>query len=233
MNLNDSAIRDLTTGLFKLESARDKQRKVGASQISDPCTRHLAKALLQEPEQESKYWMGAKIGTAIHSFLEDAISKTDVSIFSDAVVERKITLGELPDYGVVSSKPDLYLPQANHLIDWKTSSRQKVKKLRDIVDGVKENAEAEYTLKKYIGQTQLYAWGLNAAGNPVDNISLVFINREGTYENDIWSYTFRYNPNIAIALWNRLDTLWGELRDGAHPDNYPTNQYCFKCAVGI
>lgn len=233
MSYSDMEVAEFTAGLFKLESERDKQRKVGASQISDPCTRHLAHALMGTPQPESKYWMGGKIGTAIHSFLEDAMSKTDSEIFKDAVIEQKINLGELPNYGMVNSKPDLVLPSARHLIDWKTSSRAKVKKLQNLVAGLKDDEESKYTLQKYIGQAQLYAWGLTNAGTPIDRITLVFINRDGTYENDIWTYGVEYNESFAVALWQRLETLWGELEAGSHPDSYEPNKHCFKCNIGI
>lgn len=233
MSLTNSDVMNLTLGLFKQETARDKQRKVGASQISDPCTKHLAKALLADAEPEQKYWMGAKIGTAIHSYLESAIDSSNDSVLSDAIVERKIVLGKIAGYGTVSSKPDLVIPSSSHLVDWKTSSRAKVKKLRDLVDGIKHNEEAEYTLKKYIGQTQLYAWGMNQSDIKVDGISLVFINRDGTYENDIWTHTYEYDESFAVALWNRLIRLWDELQNGAHPDNYQPHPNCYKCSIGI
>lgn len=233
MILTDSKIKELTVDLFKQKSDRDKQHKVGASNISNPCTRHLAHDLMGTPQPESKYWMGAKIGTAIHSLLELGISNSDDDIFADAIVERKITLGELDNYGVISSKPDLVLPSVHHLIDWKTTSRAKVKKLQNLVDGVKDDEESKYTLQKYIGQTMLYAWGMNKAGTPVDRATLVFINRDGTYENDIWTYTVEYDESIAVALWDRLVSLWNELQNGSHPDSYAPNKHCFNCAVGI
>ena len=233
MSLTNTQIVDMTLGLFKQESDRDRQRKVGASQISDPCTRHLAKALLQEPEGEQKYWLGGKIGTAIHSFLESAIFSDESDILAGALVEQKINLGNVNGYGTVSSKPDLVLPASQHLVDWKTSSRAKVKKLKDLADGLKQESSSEYTLKKYIGQTQLYAWGVNNSGIKVDGISLVFINRDGTYENDIWVHTYDYDESLAVALWNRLIRLWDELQNGAHPDNYPINPDCYKCSIGI
>lgn len=233
MSLTDTQVKDLTIGLFKQKSDRDKQHKVGASNISDPCTRHLAHALVGTPEQEIKYYMGGKIGTAIHSFLEHSIDNSDDNIFSDALVERKITLGEIDGYGVVSSKPDLVLPSVHHLIDWKTSSRAKVKKLQNVVDGLKQDPESEYTLQKYIGQTQLYAWGLNNEGIKIDKATLVFINRDGTYDNDIWTYSVEYSEEFALALWDRVKNLWAALQDGSHPNDYPETKYCFKCAVGI
>lgn len=231
--LTNNDIKDLTVGLFTQKSERDNQKKVGASNISNPCTKHLAHDLIGTPEPEIKYWMGGKIGTAIHSFLEAAIEKSDSDLLADAIVEQKIVLGEIPGYGIVNSKPDLVLPAANHLIDWKTTSRAKVKKLQNLVDGLKDDAESLYTIQKYVGQAQLYAWGLNQAGTIIDRATLVFINRDGTYENDIWTYSVTYDESIALALWSRVNNLWLELQNGAHPGDYPDDPHCFKCAVGI
>lgn len=233
MSLSDAQVKQLAVDLFKQKSERDKQHKVGASNISNPCTRHLAHDLVGTPEQEAKYWLGGKIGSAIHGFLEHSIDSSNDTIFNDAMVEHKITLGEIDGYGIVSSKPDLVLPSVHHLIDWKTSSRSKVKKLQNLVDGLKEDPESEYTLQKYVGQTQLYAWGLNKSGIRIDTATLVFINRDGTYENDIWTYSVPYNEEFALALWSRVSNLWKALEDGSHPNDYPETKYCFKCAVGI
>lgn len=233
MSLTDSAVKDLTVSLFKIRSDRDKQHKVGASNISDPCTRHLAHALMGTPESEQKYWMGGKIGTAIHSFIENAIEASDNEIFSDALIEQKITLGEIKDYGVVSSKPDLVLPSQRQLLDWKTTSRAKIKKIQNFVDGIKQDSASEYTLQKYFGQAQLYAWGLNQAGIPIDRVTLVFINRDGTSDNDIWTYGIDYNEEFAVSLWNRVSNLWAELENGSHPESYAPHPDCYKCSIGI
>lgn len=233
MSLNDMKIKELTIGLFNQKSDRDKQHKVGASNISDPCTRHLAHALMGTAQPEQKYYLGGKIGTAIHSFIESAIANSDDSLFADALIESKITLGEIDGYGIVSSKPDLILPSVRHLIDWKTSSRPKVKKLQNFVDGIKHDSASEYTLQKYMGQMQLYAWGSNNAGVPIDKTTLVFINRDGTSDNDFWTFTVDYDESFAVALWNRVSNLWAELEDGAHPESYAPHAECYKCSVGI
>jgi hypothetical protein len=233
MSLTDTEVKDFTVNLFTQKSERDLQKKVGASNISDPCTKHLAKALLNEPEPEIKYWLGGKIGTAIHSFIEHSISTGVYDNDFEYVIEDKITLGEIDGYGVVNSRPDLVIPNVNHLIDWKTSSRPKIKKLQNLVAGLKDDKESENTLKKYIGQVQLYAWGLNNSGTKIDRASLVFINRDGTYENDIWVYSVDYDESIALALWDRVKYLWKELEDGLHPDSIAPHPLCFKCNVGI
>lgn len=232
MALSGLKMKELSIGLLLSETDRDKQRKVGASQISNPCTKHLAMDLAGIKQPPSKYWLGGKIGTAVHSLIEGYIEENrHVPELADAVVEQKITLGELEDYGVISSKPDLVLPAQKHLVDWKTSTRAKSKKIQKWIDGESKDSGTTYTMQKYIGQTQLYAWGLSQAGTEVETISLVFINRDGTNENDVLEYTYEYDEAIALALWNRLVALWDELKEGSHPESYAGNPDCFNCSI--
>jgi hypothetical protein len=231
--LSPNEIKEMTVGLFLQESDRDRQRKVGASQISDPCTRHLAHALVRTEQAPQKYWMGAKIGTAIHAFIESAIGKSSDTRFDNALVERKIELGDVPGYGSISSSPDLVLANSRLLVDWKTTSRAKVKKIQNFVDGIKHDASTEYTVQKYLGQANLYAWGLNKSGITIEDIALVFINRDGTYENDIYVLSTKYDEPLALGLWNRLQNLWSELEEGAHPNDFSGHPECYKCSIGI
>lgn len=239
--LHDTQVHDLTIRLLKLETDRDKQRKVGASQISDPCKYHLGQALLSTKGGESKYWLGGKIGTATHMLLEDSIAKADIKDFPElagAVVEQKIVLGELEGYGIINSKPDLALIEAGHLIDWKTSTRAKMKKMQKVIDclltgePVKDSGSLS-TLTKYVAQVQLYARGLEDAGTPVDGCSLVFVNRDGTNEHDIWTYTFEYSRDYADAVWARLKTLWTYIQDGNDVELLERDADCFRCSMGI
>ena len=234
----DSRIRDMALGLFKQESARDQQKKVGASDFSDPCEYHLAKKLLGQPSGEFKYFLGAKIGTATHEFLESRIGTTDLDEFPEfksAVIEETIILGELEGYGTVKSKPDLVLVEGKHLVDWKTSKRDKSKQLQAVVDGIakdtKAAAEALYSVKKYYAQAQIYAWGLNKSGTEIDACSLVFINRDGSYDPDIWTYTFPYDEAFAQSMWDRLVRLWDEVSSGRNLEDFERDPMCFNCKV--
>ena len=232
--ITDSRIKELTLGLFKQESARDKQVKVGASDFSDPCEYHLAKKLKGIHGGEFKYWLGAKIGTATHEFLEKRIEVVDTELypeFKGALVEETIVLGELAGYGVIKSKPDLVLVEGNHLVDWKTSKRDKSKKLQNVIHGLSQDADSTYNLKKYYAQAQIYAWGLNKGGTKIDACSLVFINRDGTYDPDVWSYTFDYDEEFARSMWKRLERIWEELHGGKDLEAFQREENCFNCKV--
>lgn len=228
------SVKQMMIDLFLQESDRDKQWKVGASQISDPCTRHLAHALVRTPQGPQKYWLSSKIGTAIHGFIESAIDKSSDIRLSGALVERKIELGDVPGYGSISSSPDLVLVNSGLLIDHKSTNRAKIKKVKDFVDGIKHDSATEYTIQKYLGQTNLYAWGMNAKqGANIDQIAINFINRDGTNEKDFYCLLTPYDEKLAVGLWNRLVNLWDELESGLHPDNFQGHPECYKCNVGI
>jgi hypothetical protein len=102
------------------------------------------------------------------------------------------------------------------------------------VDGSAPNdAESEYTIMKYMAQTQLYAWGMMQEGVEVENLSLVFINRDGTMESDVWAHTFPYDEGFAVSLWKRLEALWGAIQAGAELDDFDRHAQCFRCKMGM
>lgn len=230
----DRRIKDIAVGLLRQQSDRDKQRLIGASDFSDPCSYHLAKKLTGTDEDVQKYWLGAKIGTGVHSVLEDAIEKADLTEMPElagALVERKITLGELPGYGVIKSKPDLAMVEGSHLVDWKTTLRAKSRKMQRVLFEDANLPDMQYTLEKYYAQTQIYAWGLNKEGIEIDGISVVFVNRDGTTEDDVWTWSFDYKPDYAQKAWDRLVTIWESIGMGFELDKFERHPECFKCKV--
>lgn len=232
--LTDARVKELALSLFRQESSRDKQYLVGASDFSDPCDFHLASKLSGRKTGEFKYWMGAKLGTAVHEFLEARIPTSDLSAFPEfgsVRIEESIVLGELAGYGVIKSKPDLVFVGDGHLIDWKTSKRDKSKKMQNVIHGLSEDPDATYSLRKYYAQAQIYAWGLNRNNIPVDGCSLVFVNRDGTYDADVWTYTFDYDEAFALHMWERLVAIWSRVSIGEPLDTFERQPACFNCKV--
>lgn len=230
----DRRVKEIAVALLRQQSDRDKQKLIGASDFSDPCSYHLAKKLLRVDDDVQKYWLGAKIGTGVHTVLENAIENADFAELPElegALVERKITLGELAGYGVIKSKPDLAMVKGNHLVDWKTTLRPKSRKMQRVLFEDADLPDMQYTLEKYYAQTQIYAWGLNAEGIEIDGISVAFVNRDGTTEDDVWTWTFDYKPDYAQKAWDRLVTIWEGLSMGFEPDKFDRHPECFKCKV--
>lgn len=228
MPLEDEQIKRLILDLLKTESERDGQRMIGASEIGNPCDYCLGNRLLNKKRAPNRYWMGARIGTAIHEALEEQerIASTDPSgqisykfeALEGSLIEQKITLGTIEGYGTVRSKPDLVLVNHAHLIDHKTTTRDKIKRYK--LDGVSQ---------QYIYQQQLYAWGLNKAGIKIDRISLSFIARDGLTDDDVWVYSFDYDEATALKAWDRLTLIWKYLEAGNDVETLESHPDCYTC----
>ncbi|TXH08885.1 MAG: hypothetical protein E6R03_17475 [Hyphomicrobiaceae bacterium] len=227
MTLEDAEVKRLVIDLLKTPSERDRQTKVGASQISNPCDYCLANALKGGPSAPNRWWLGARIGTAIHATLEveedkhvDRPRSYHFDALAGAKIEEKITLGVITGYGVISSKPDLALVKHEHLLDYKTTTKDKLKKYK--LFGVPVS---------YVYQTQLYAWGLNKQGINIRRVSLVFICRDGSTDDDIWVYSFDYDEDSAISAWERLEGIWNYLQDGGKVSELDSHADCFTCSL--
>lgn len=146
--------------------------------------------------------------------------------------ETKVTVGELEGYGVIRGSADSLWLDERHLIDFKTTMRDKltwIKLALQTEPGELEMGKLVSTRHKvagYIAQTHLYAKGL---GN-VDKITLVFICRDGSTDSDIWSYTMDYDPEYADKVWGRLEAIWKALQDGREPDTFASHPECYTCS---
>ncbi len=229
MPLIDSEIKQLILDLLKNPGERDMQTLVGASQIGNPCDFCLGRALKgTEPKLFSKYWLGAKLGTALHRELEheeikhiETAERAEFKVLEGARIEQSIVLGTIEGYGEIRSKPDLVIVGEAHLVDHKSSTRKKVALYK------KENRVPI----QYIYQQHLYAWGLSKMGINIERISLVFVNRDGTGDDDIWVYSFNYDESMALQAWNRLIALWDFVGSGNDINKLKSNEDCYVCNV--
>lgn len=64
----DKILRELSR-----PSARDRQRKVGPSELGDLCERCLAEKLLGVHDEERSHALAPMIGTAFHAYLESIV----------------------------------------------------------------------------------------------------------------------------------------------------------------
>lgn len=223
--LEDAEVKMLVLDMLKSKSLRDKQTKIGASEIGNPCDYCVANRLLGKKQKDNEYWLGAKLGTSMHNELEAEAAKHLIRPQSyhflplkNARLEETIILGAIEGYGLVKSKPDVVLTEHNHLLDYKSTLKKKVMKYK--LDGVP---------MQYIYQQQLYAWGLNKAGIKIERISLVFVNRDGSGDSDVWIYSFDYDETLALKAWERLELLWKWLEAGHDVETLQSDPGCFYC----
>ena len=230
---------DPTTWVRELlgrQSKRDKQVRVGASNLSNPCSRCLAFDLYGYTQpvvqgRRSKYWLGARIGTAIHESLE--AHNTDPDFESEVRVE----LGAIPGYGTVKSTTDLYHPASGTVVDYKTTTREKLEWIKRAVREepneyeVSAVAEARTKVVQYQTQTFLYGMGLIRSGRQVNRCALVFVCRDGKTDEDVWGFDYPYRPEQAQAAWDRGVLIWQWLELGGDPDELVPHPHCFRCTI--
>ena len=209
---------------------RDKQKLIGPSGLGTLCTRCLADGLVKgQYDTENRYWLGAVVGTAIHELFSSRVQR-DPNVLS----EHKVLIGEIPGYGIIKGTTDLYLKPQKAIVDLKSTTRKKLALYRRALVDSDVSASlvpVRHTLNGYLNQTMLYGMGMVNSGFPVKEVSLAFIPRDGTSDNDIWTWTTAYDPEQAQKVWNRALALWKWLQDGGDPDTLPSAEGCYYCTT--
>lgn len=219
--------REVLTALKK-PSDRDRQRLVGPSNLSNACSYCLAKDMLGVPEGNKRYWVGAKFGSMIHAGMEELFRER-------GLVEQRVTVGEIPGYGVITGSCDLFVD--NTVVDWKTTTREKLTFYRraeaDEPDDTELSkiTEARATLARYFFQTNLYGLGMENAGHTVERVSVVFLCRDGKTDDDIWSASRPYDRDVALKVLDRASRLWEYLQEGNDIEALTSHPACYPCGV--
>lgn len=217
-------MRSILLELLKEPTDRDRQVNAGPSSLATPCNSCVARALRNEPEKPSPYWLKAVIGTATHKLAE---SRLDSS-----VSEIKLHIGHLEGYGDIRGTVDYF--KDGDLRDWKGTDRKKRPGLIKAYDHpAPEEGEANTTrasrfkLKGYIGQMHLYGRALEALGHKVDTVTLEFFCRDGVGDDDIFVFQYDYDPEYAEAIWARVVYIWENL----YTQEWEIDPDCFPCTV--
>lgn len=202
------------------ESDRSQQVDLGPSEIGNPCSYHLARRILNIPEEEGDPWCRT-IGTATHGWLEEAAVRYNVrhnhAVFT---AEGKV----YPDAELLPSggSADLYHTEYRAVIDHKVIGKPQQTKYRSKGPG-----------QQYRNQVHLYGLGYSMAGLPVDNVAIAFWLRGGRL-SDLYVWIEEYDPMVAQAALDRYRTL----RDLVHAageavlDHLPRHAECYRCSAG-
>lgn len=242
--LSGSLLKERLLSLWTEQSNRDKQRLVGASNLSNECTRCLAEEmalmLVSVDEQydrvQSEYVMGAKIGTCVHLWLEEELKRK-----TWAVPETRVIIGEIQGYGILKSTADLYVKDLFSVVDHKTTTIEKLKVIRylkqmDKLDEVPEiepdtHRQARKKVKRYGVQGNLYGKGIEDQGQRVDTIALNFIPRDAKNIEDMYVLEFDYDRSIAERALARGQKIWDALVVGKAVGSFKSDIDCYTCSV--
>lgn len=201
---------------------RSLQRELGPSEVGDPCERKLGyKAHGIEPATSRKGSGGtmwrATVGTAIHSWLENAFGN-----HRDYTTERKLVAGAWYDGGaahVLQGSCDLYHLPSNTVLDWKTTSQSKMK------DYARGKIPEIYQI-----QIHLYGLGYKNAGHDVKRVGLVFLPRDDDLNlSTSVLHVEDFDPSIAEAALRRLEEIATRSKDGDFESLATASSYCSRC----
>lgn len=167
----------------------------------------------------------------IHAGMEEVIREN----YPEARVEQRVTIGEIPGYGVVTGSCDLFMDET--VTDWKTTTREKLTFYRRAEADEPEPTElskiteARSTLARYFFQTNLYGLGWENAGHTVKTCTVTMICRDGKTDADIWSTSRPYDRDVALKVLDRASRLWSYIQEGNDIEALTSHPSCYVCGV--
>ncbi len=172
---------------------REWQTNIGPSEIGNPCDRHIGYRLtgLSGHNTEFDPWASV-VGTAVHAWLERAVSSWVDETTVGADDARFLTETTLSLDEIVDGHADLYDTWHAAVIDWKTAGVDVMRKV------IKEGPPDGYRI-----QTHIYGYLFERAGKPVKKVALVFLPRAGLLKN-MYVWSADYSRAVAETALARM-----------------------------
>lgn len=183
------------------DDERGRQRTIGASQVGTECARQLAhRQAGTRPSNVPDPLRASIVGRGVHIALAGLMERIDCGA-GRLLVEHPVRYRGVP--GTV----DLFDRVDGLVIDWKTTTLAKIKRVRESGPPT-----------SYVVQLQVYAAGLEAAGETVRALALCYIPVDGTLA-DVFVWRTLPDRRTADAAVDKLNARIGaELESVARPD---------------
>lgn len=201
-NLKVRVVKEITK-----KTDRDKQYRVGPSELGNPCARCLGRALAGEREEQD-FSLYPWIGTAGHEYLEH-------HTFEDEEHELRLFCGEVPGYGEIWGTTDMYLDGT--IVDWKFVGIKKIREYRS------KGARRQYRF-----QAMIYGKGCKLAGLPVDSVAICFIPRDSTNVNDIFIWEEAFQEEMADKALARAGEIYAHVLEHGW-ESLESDIDCWQC----
>jgi hypothetical protein len=184
---------------------RSLQKRIGPSEIGDPCARRIAYKLTGTPEaRELPTPWRPTVGTATHTWLEEKLAEYNQATHaatgaSRFLIEQRVNAGPCAGADLEGST-DWYDRVTATVGDWKIVGPSSLKKLRaDLNAG--RGPRLEYRV-----QGHTYGLGWLRRGLPVDRVMIVALPAAGELADAVM-WTEPFNPQIARDAMARVDRI--------------------------
>lgn len=197
---SNEGIKRLLTDLIIATAAnapRSRQRRIGPSEVGDPCPRRLAYKIMDWPtvNDGGDPWPSI-VGTATHDWLAHALERHNQTEPGRFLIEERVHAddGTVSGYRL-SGSCDAYDTHTHTVIDHKVVGDSSMRHYRR--NGVRE---------QYRIQAHLYGLGWENAGHTPATVALAFYPRGGML-GGLWVWSEPYDRQAALDALTRLGTI--------------------------
>lgn len=186
---------------------RSQQVAIGPSELGTPCQRKLAYKLGRLVEDRRSPDWRPWVGTAIHAQLEETFTRRSIAPGPEQgrwLTEVRVSVGEVAGVEVTGSC-DLFDTLSGTVVDWKATTRNKLRSYRSQGPG-----------EQYRAQAHLYGRGFTRRGETVRTVGIFFWTRDGSL-SDRYLWHEPYDEAVAVAALDRA-TVTSQLLDALGPD---------------
>jgi hypothetical protein len=185
---------------------RSLQKRIGPSEVGDPCDRRLTYKILDWPTSAAESDPAASIiGTGFHSWMEEAFQRKQTPLDGKLRyrIEERVTVRDSPlDATVVAGSSDLYDRATGTVWDWKLVGHTTLDEYRRKGPG-----------PQYRTQAHLYGLGQENDGEHPRRVAICFVGRYHELRVHVW--TEPYDRQVALDALNRLDRIRHRVDDPA------------------
>lgn len=201
---------------------RSHQKAVGPSEIGTDCRRRLGYRLAGvEKVNDAPRWRPT-VGTAVHTWLEEALLRDTFGPERDTRwwIETTLDVGEVAGQ-VIKGKCDAYDEITAVSIDWKIVGVTTLRSAR--VNGPSH---------QYRAQAHLYGRGWARLGMPIDHVAVFYLPAGGELGDAVW-WSEPYDEQVALDALANAEQIAALLAafgpDKALPVLPTADNYCTGC----
>lgn len=173
---------------------RSLQKRIGPSEIGNPCDRCLVHKLAGTPEEERHAPWLPFVGTSVHSQLEDVFTEANRGGPVRYLVESTVSVGDVGGVDI-TGHADLFDLEVGEVTDWKIVGAATLK-------AAKFGPSATYRT-----QAHLYGRGFVRRGLTVNRVRIAFLPRNSVHLGDAVVWSEPYDEQIALDALRRADTF--------------------------